>query len=138
MPRFQRSEFSVRRGIPANLKLVAAAIVVMLIVIRACAHRADSQAVHIGPVTIEDATVVSTELTFPIQNTSKKRFERKRILIKLYLQDGTMFKDKLTFIDIQPNSNKTYRFVIEKYDRALRPDEKITAASVEFYRGAFQ
>jgi hypothetical protein len=138
MSRFERSDISLRRGIPLSLKIIAVFAVVMLIGVRSCSHKADANALKVGVVTIEESTPVSAEITFPIRNDSKKYYEHKKVLIKLYLQDGTVFKDKLAEVTILPKSEKTYRFVLEKFDRALRPDEKITAATVEFFHTSFQ
>lgn len=134
MPLIERPDFSQkRRSIPAGVKLLLLAAVILGIFLRTCWYDTKERYYEITFIEFDSQTLSSADVIFSVKNhTNMERQES--VEIRIYTDTGEELASRITAIDIPPRSERCHRKMVEGWNRALREGESLSHATVEIFK----
>lgn len=133
MPIIERPDYPRRRQVPAVLKLILLAAVILGIYLRSCWYDKREAYYEISDIELTGQTLSSVDVLFVITNKTRMQKEES-VLIRLYTTRGDEIASRITSVDIAPRTRRRYRKMVEKWERPLYSDEQLSHATVEIFR----
>ncbi|MDD3049532.1 MAG: hypothetical protein PHR06_00120 [Candidatus Cloacimonetes bacterium] len=135
MPIIEGRDFSGRRVIPSGIKLLLMLAVIMGFYVRSCWNKKKAELFLISEIKIEEVTLSTIEITFRLKNLTSAN-GKESVFIKAYSDNGDLIASRITSVEVQPDSDKVYRKLLEKFNRPLQKNESITKVTVEYYKSS--
>ncbi len=134
MPIIERADLSdKRRNIPASVKLLLLAAVVVGLYLRTCWYDTKDRYYDITNIELAGQTLSSVDVYFIVRNyTNMERQES--VLIRVFTDTDVELASRITTIDVLPRSERRYRKMVEGWSRALREGESLSHATVELFK----
>lgn len=129
----EKPEFSSKRTIPVSMKLILMIAVIIGIWGRSCWRANERANIIFDNVIIEELTPVSVEFSFEVENNTSQS-GNKAILIKVFTDRNELVSSRITNVNIIPGKRQKHFRVIDRFDRAIRDDEKIGRVEVYLYQ----
>lgn len=133
----QKPEFSGKgKKIPAGFKLILLVAVILGLWVRSCWKDYEKESILFENIRLENPTSVSVDVHFTVINNTIQD-KKQAVIIKILTDQNEVIASKMTQVEITAKSKTDYLKVIDKFDRALLPNEKILKATIEIYQKSF-
>ena len=127
-----RIDINKKRSVPAWTKMILLLLVVFGIYMRSCWNKQQKELILIQNPMVDSFNSASVDVVFDVINRTSRAMEKK-ILIRVYSEEGEEIASKITLIKIQPSSNKRFLKVLQKINRPIRDESDVAKATVELY-----
>ena len=136
MPRIEKPDFKVKKGIPVSMKMALLIAVLVGIWSRSCFRTNEVENIVFENIFVENQTHISVEVIFDVNNQTFQN-RQKNILIEIFTSQNELIASRITSIDIVSRETRRYVRRVERFERPLKEDEIVYAKVSLYQRKAF-
>jgi hypothetical protein len=133
MPIIEPTDYHRKYPVSATAKFIVLLLILFGIWFRGCWYKQQANEILISNVQVSDITSQSVDVHFTIENRKPIDWDQN-LFIKVYTSENQQIASKIVKVHILKKRSQDYVKVIDKFERALKPNETIQKATVELYQ----